>query len=130
MGAMSHARVGISVGWVEPFVIARHAHASLVVAMLSLGTAGSVHLAADCGYNATHMELDKLIAQLDAEDLEQARNMTPSQKLRAGGDLFDDACRWTLAGIRRQHPKFTPEQAMDELRRRLDQAEAMEDLLP
>ena len=75
------------------------------------------------------MSFDELIAQLDAEDLEQARNMTPSQKLRAGGDLFDDACRWTLAGIRHQHPSFTPEQALDELRRRLDLAEAMEDPL-
>lgn len=73
------------------------------------------------------MSLDDLISQLDAEDLEQARLMTPSQKLRAGGDLFDDACRWTLAGIRNQHPDFTPEQAMDELRRRLDIAEAAED---
>ena len=57
------------------------------------------------------MTLDELIAQLDAEDLEQARRMTPAQKLWAGGELFDDACRWTLAGIRNQHPEFTPEQA-------------------
>ena len=75
------------------------------------------------------MNLDELIAQLDAEDLEQARNMTPAQKLLAGGELFDDACRWTLAGIRQQHPSFTPEQALNELRRRLDQADAMEELL-
>jgi hypothetical protein len=74
------------------------------------------------------MDLERLIPQLDAEDLKQAREMTPSQKLRAGGDLFDDACRWTLAGIRRQHPDFTPEQAMDELRRRVSQADAREDL--
>jgi hypothetical protein len=73
------------------------------------------------------MSLDDLISQLDAEDLEQARRMTPSQKLRAGGDLFDDACRWTLAGIRNQHPEFTPEQVMDELRRRLDVARAAEE---
>jgi len=73
------------------------------------------------------MTLDELIAQLDAEDLEQARRMTPSQKLRAGGDLFDDACRWTLAGIRNQNPTFTPAEAMEELRRRLDQAETAEE---
>lgn len=79
-------------------------------------------------YNHDGMNLDELIAQLDAEDLEQARSMTPSQKLWAGGELFDDACRWTLAGIRNQHPDFTPEQALDELRRRLDRAEAMEEL--
>jgi hypothetical protein len=73
------------------------------------------------------MSLDDLISQLDAEDLEQARRMTPSQKLRAGGDMFDDACRWTLAGIRNQHPEFTAEQAMDELRRRLDASRAAEE---
>ncbi len=73
------------------------------------------------------MSLDELILKLDAEDIEQARLMTPSQKLRAGGDLFDDACRWTLAGIRNQHPEFTPEQAMAELRRRLDDARAAEE---
>jgi hypothetical protein len=73
------------------------------------------------------MALDDEISQLDAEDLEQARRMTPSQKLRAGGDLFDDACRWTLAGIRRQYPEFTPQQAMDELRRRLEHARAAEE---
>jgi hypothetical protein len=73
------------------------------------------------------MEIDRLILELDAEDLEQARRMTGSQKLRAGGDLFDDACRWTLAGIRRQHPEFTPAQALDELRRRIAIAEAAED---
>ena len=60
-----------------------------------------------------------LLAQLDREDIEQARRMTPSQKLRAGGDLFDEACRWTLAGIRQANPGITPEAALVELRRRL-----------
>jgi hypothetical protein len=61
----------------------------------------------------------ELIDQLDREDLEQARRMSGSQKLRAGGDLFDEACRWTLAGIRQDNPGITPEAAMAELRRRL-----------
>ena len=68
----------------------------------------------------------ELLAQLDAEDLEQASRMTGSQKLRAGGDLFDEACRWTLAGIRQQFPGITPERALDELRRRLDAARSAE----
>jgi hypothetical protein len=61
----------------------------------------------------------ELLAQLDAEDIAQARSMTPAQKFRAGGDLFDDACRWTLAGIRKQFPGITCEKALEELRRRL-----------
>lgn len=78
-------------------------------------------------FNPSAMSLDDLISQIAAEDIRQARLMSPSQKLRAGGDLFDDACRWTLAGIRNQHPEFTPEQAMNELRRRLDEAKAAEE---
>jgi len=74
------------------------------------------------------MDIDRLISELDAEDREQARQMTPLQKLFAGGELFDDACRWTLAGIRHQHPEFTPEQAMNELRRRVSDSAAREEL--
>jgi hypothetical protein len=61
----------------------------------------------------------QLLAQLDREDIEQARRMTPAQKFRAGGDLFDEACRWTLAGIRHQYPGISDQAALDELRRRL-----------
>ncbi len=61
----------------------------------------------------------ELIDALDREDIEQARRMTPSQKLRAGGDLFDDACRWTLAGIRADHPGISEAEAIAELKRRV-----------
>lgn len=70
------------------------------------------------------MSLDQLISELDDEDAAQARRMTGPQKLWAGGELFDDACRWTLAGIREQHPEFTARQALDELRRRIAVADA------
>ena len=73
--------------------------------------------------------LNELIAQLRNEDIEQARQMTGSQKLRAGGDLFDDACRWTLAGIRNQNPGISEADALEELRRRLAHARMMEDRL-
>ena len=75
-------------------------------------------------------DLKELIRQLDKEDLEQARQMTGSQKLRAGGDLFDDACRWTLAGIRNQNPGISEKDALNELRRRLDVAEKNEVRFP
>jgi hypothetical protein len=68
----------------------------------------------------------ELIAQLDAEDLEQARRMTGSQKLRAGGDLFDDACRWTLAGIRAEYPGISDSEALEELRRRVARGDSTE----
>jgi hypothetical protein len=69
----------------------------------------------------------ELLAQLDREDIEQARRMTPAQKFRAGGDLFDQACRWTLAGIRHQYPGISDADALEELRRRLEHARKTED---
>jgi hypothetical protein len=61
----------------------------------------------------------ELIEALDREDIEQARRMTASQKLRAGGDLFDDASCWTLAGIRHDHPGISDADAMLELKKRV-----------
>ena len=72
------------------------------------------------------MGLDSLIAQLDREDVEQARRMAPGVKLCAGDELFDDACRWTPAGIRRQFPGISGERALAILRERLEREEAEE----
>jgi len=80
-------------------------------------------------YNAVMEPTQELIEQLEREDIEQARQMTPSQKLRAGGDLFDDACRWTVAGIRNEHPGISDEDALRELKRRLALAARMEEQL-
>jgi hypothetical protein len=71
-------------------------------------------------------EISELAAKLNAEDLEQARQMTGAQKLRAGGDLFDEACRWTLAGIRAEYPGISEEEALKELRRRVEAGEKTE----
>jgi len=65
------------------------------------------------------MELDAFIQQLHADDIERARRMTGSEKMRMGGDLFDDACRWTLAGIRNENPGISEQDALEELRRRI-----------
>ncbi|HVT89036.1 MAG TPA: hypothetical protein VHD56_09310 [Tepidisphaeraceae bacterium] len=61
----------------------------------------------------------ELIAQLHREDIEQAKRMTFPQKFLAGAELFDYAASVTMAGIRMDNPKFTPEQVLEELRRRL-----------
>lgn len=45
--------------------------------------------------------------------------MSFQEKLLAGSELFDDACEITKGGIRADHPEFTEEQALEELRRRL-----------
>ena len=60
-----------------------------------------------------------LIAALDQEEIEDARQQTFAQKFLAGADLFDYAQQIALAGIRMQHPEFSPEQVQAELTRRL-----------
>lgn len=52
--------------------------------------------------------------------IRQARAMSPWMKFRAGADLFEEACLWTLAGIKAQFPEFTESERREELRRRLD----------
>ena len=55
--------------------------------------------------------------------IRQARAMSPWMKFRAGADLFEEACLWTLAGIKAQFPEFTELQRREELRRRLESGE-------
>lgn len=58
-------------------------------------------------------------AECDARKVEQARRMSGGEKLRAGAELFEDACRITLSGIKFQHPDWRPEQCREELKRRV-----------
>ncbi len=50
----------------------------------------------------------------------QARAMSPWMKFRAGADLFEEACLWTLAGIKSQFPELTEVERREKLRRRLE----------
>jgi hypothetical protein len=70
----------------------------------------------------------ELIDQLHREDLEHAKQMSFEQKFWAGAELFDYACEITKAGIRRDHPFFTEEQVLSELRRRIAMAERFESM--
>ena len=44
------------------------------------------------------------VDELERDDIEQARRLSSTQKLRAGRDLFEEARRWMLAGIRADFP--------------------------
>lgn len=55
----------------------------------------------------------------DLAKVRQARAMSPGMKFRAGCDLFEEACRWTLAGIAAQFPEMDESSRLAELRRRL-----------
>jgi hypothetical protein len=63
------------------------------------------------------------IDELERAGIEQVRAMTSTQKLRAGGDLFEEARRWMLAGIRADFPGISDEAAHAEFIRRLELSE-------
>jgi hypothetical protein len=69
---------------------------------------------------------DELIAQLHREDLEQARRMTPEQRLLAGAELFDYACEITKAGIRAKNPGADEQTVLKLLRERIELGEKLE----
>jgi len=64
-------------------------------------------------------ETQRLLDELYREELAEARAMTPEQKVLAGQQLFEGACRITLAGIRNQNPGLSEEQCLGILRQRL-----------
>jgi hypothetical protein len=68
-----------------------------------------------------------LIAQLRREELEQARAMTPEQKLLAGAQLFDYACEITKAGIRAQFPDADEATVLQKLGERLELVRRIEE---
>ena len=49
----------------------------------------------------------------------QARRMTPKMRFRAGSDLFEEACQWTLAGISARFPSASPSEKIERLRKLL-----------
>jgi hypothetical protein len=61
----------------------------------------------------------RLIDELYREELIEARTMSPEEKVLAGQQLFEAACRMTLAGIRNQNPGASEEQCREILRQRL-----------
>jgi hypothetical protein len=61
----------------------------------------------------------KLIDELYREKVFRARSMTPQQKLLAGPDLFDLACRIMADGIRWQFPDADEVRVQQILRQRL-----------
>ena len=69
----------------------------------------------------------ELIRQLWRDKVEAARGITFAQKFWAGAELFDSACEVTKAGLRMQHPEFSEEQVLEELRRRLAIAQRLEE---
>jgi hypothetical protein len=72
-------------------------------------------------------ETQRLIDELYREELRDARAMPAEQKILAGQQLFESACRMTLAGIRNQNPGASEEECLRMLRARLDLQRRLEE---
>ena len=73
------------------------------------------------------METMRIIDQDDMllEQVDQALAMTPEQRFRAGGELFDAGCRFALMGIRGNFPNASDDECVERLRRRLECADEL-----
>jgi len=72
-------------------------------------------------------QTQRLIDELYREELREARAMAPAEKILAGQQLFESACRITLAGIRNQNPGAAEEQCLEILRQRLEWQRRLEE---
>jgi hypothetical protein len=65
-------------------------------------------------------ETEQLIDELYKQEVLEARAMDPGVKFFLGQQLFEAACRITLAGIQHQFPEKSEAQRMEMLRERLE----------
>jgi hypothetical protein len=71
------------------------------------------------------------IRRLDSNDMlmeqvEQALRMTPEERFRAGGELFDAGCRFAMAGIRGTFHGASDEECFKRLKQRIAWVEELE----
>ena len=69
---------------------------------------------------------DTLDDQLYRDDVLAARVMTPEEKLLAGPQLFDFACRIALDGIRNQFPEVEEQRVRQILAERVELGRRLE----
>ena len=72
-------------------------------------------------------ETQRLIDELYREEILEARAMPPEEKILAGQQLFEAACRVTLAGIHHESPGASEEQCLEILRHRLELQRRLEE---
>lgn len=70
----------------------------------------------------TEEQIRQEAAECYARKIRQAQQMSPLEKFLAGAELFEDACKVTLAGIRNQHPHLNPDECLEYLKQRLSRA--------
>ncbi len=73
------------------------------------------------------MDLTRTLGdQLYREEVLAAREMTPEEKLLAGPQLFDFACRIAMDGIRKQFPDANEERVRQILAERVELGRRLE----
>ena len=70
----------------------------------------------------------ELIDDIESERFARAKQMTPGERMIAGAQLFDMACRWAEAGIRAQHRGASDAEVFEILEERLRIAREMDDI--
>lgn len=63
--------------------------------------------------------IEQISNTLDKERLQRACSQSPADRFLAGGELFEDACEITKAGIRNAHPGWSEPRVLEELKHRL-----------
>ena len=86
----------------------------------------SVLMEQDCGLEDTMEPTGTLGDQLYRDEVLAARLMTPEEKLLAGPQLFDFACRIALDGIRNQFPDVDEQRVRQILAERVELGRRLE----
>jgi len=87
--------------------------------------ANSLHEEATA-YRSSTVPTPELIDELYREEVLDARRMKPEEKLLLGQQLFEAACRITLAGIQNQFPELDEKGRLEMLHERLKLQRRME----
>ena len=122
MGFQLHPTAGVEVGVRLPNVLGRDE----MPFMPPDGQLDSLRVVQPAPY-APPPATQRLIDELYREELIEARAMSPEQKLLAGQQLFEAACRITMAGIRNQFPDASEAQCRAILRQRLEYQRRLEE---
>lgn len=72
----------------------------------------------------TGEEIRQEAAECDARKVEQARRMSDRELFFAGAELFDDACKVSLAGLKAQYPDWSESALKEELKKLLQRKQS------
>lgn len=68
------------------------------------------------GMELTEEQIRQEAADCYARKVRRAQRMSPIEKFLAGAELFEDACRISLARLRNDHPELSNAEFLEKLR--------------